>query len=83
MRHGLTIDNKLNELGINLDYWRNKYEHCHKFFKAEYYKKYQEARKEFGEYHRAHYDIKIPKLKLSKDYIMIADLTERFEEFEH
>lgn len=82
MRHALTQDNKLNELGINLDYWRDKYEHCHRFFKAEYYEKYQEARKQFGDYYRVKYPT-AKAIKPSKDYTMIVDLTERYEEFEH
>jgi hypothetical protein len=82
MRHALTQDFKLNQLGINLDYWRDKYEHSHRFFKSEYYEKYQEARKEFGEYYRAKYPTTMP-IQKSKDYVMLADQTEKFENFEN
>ncbi len=81
MRHALTQDNKLNELGINLDYWRDKYEHCHRFFKSEYYEKYQEAKKKFGEYYGKTYPTAKPISY--NNYIPLADRTEQFENFEN
>ena len=82
MRHALTQDNKLNELGINLDYWRWKYQHSHRFFKTEYYQKYQEAREKFGEYYRINYPTAKP-IQQTKDYVRLSDLTEIFEEYEN
>jgi hypothetical protein len=81
MRHILTNDILLDELGIKLDYWREKYNKSHPFFKNEYYQKYQEARKAFGDYYSKQYPKAAVKLKPPKKYTMIADLTERFEEY--
>ena len=82
MRHAPTPDEKLNKLGFNLDYWRWKYESCYQFHNAEYYKKYQEARKEFGDYYRVTYSTAKP-IQETKDYVRLADLTEIFEEYEN
>ena len=81
MRHVLTNDIKLDELGINLDYWRWKYNTSHPFFKNEYYEKYQQAKKAFGDYYGKKYPQNKIKVKPSKEYTMMADLTERFEEY--
>jgi len=81
MRHALTQDHKLNELGVNLDYWRWKYKSCYQFHHAEFYQKYQEARKAFGEYYKTHYNIKVPELNPPMGYTRLADLTEVFEEY--
>jgi hypothetical protein len=80
MKHALTQDCKLNQLGNILDYWRWKYEVSHPFFKAEYYLKYQEARQKFGEYYKITYPNTIPTQE-SKDYVRLADMTENFEEY--
>ena len=81
MRHTVTTDEKLNQLGFKLDYWKWKYESCYQFHNAEYYNKYQEARKQFGEY----YGKKYPTLKpiSTMDYTPLADRTEQFENFEN
>lgn len=81
MRHALTNDIKLDELGINLDYWRWKYNTSHPFFKNEYYQKYQQAKQLFADYYSKQYPKAAIKLKPSKEYTMMADLTERFEEY--
>jgi len=81
MRHAPTPDEKLNQLGFNLDYWRWKYESCYQFHNAEYYKKYQEARKEFGDYYRVTYPTAKPISY--NNYIPLSDRTEQFENFEN
>jgi hypothetical protein len=83
MKHPITLDNKLDELGIALDYWRWKYLVSHPFFKAEYYNKYEKAKKEFSNYYKSKYPKAKIKANESKDYIRLDDLTEKFEEYEN
>lgn len=81
MRHILTLDNTLDNLGHELDYWRWKYETAHPFIKAEYYNDYQKAKKAFADYYSKKYPKQASKVKKPSDYIMLADRTERFEEY--
>jgi hypothetical protein len=82
MRYVLTGDIKLDNLGINLDYWKYKYEAYNPFTKNDYYEQYEKAKKAYSNYYNSKYKKAKVNIVPSEKYTMIADLTEKFEEYE-
>ena len=77
------MDNQLFKLGNNLDYWRSKYNNCHKFFKSEFYIMYEKAKEEYAEYYRNTYRKANIESKPFKHQLRMSDWVEVFENYEY
>lgn len=75
------MDIILDRLIINVDYYRWKYETSHHFFKGIRYDEFVKAKDDLRYYISKNYPkVKAPAYK--NNYVMLADLTEQFENYE-
>jgi 5-bromo-4-chloroindolyl phosphate hydrolysis protein len=77
------MDYQLMKLEDNLNHWRRKFENCHKFFKQEYFLKYEQAKNEYAAYYRTNYPTAKIEPQQFKPFERLADKTENFENFDN
>jgi hypothetical protein len=74
------LDNKLFKLEENFNYYKWKYESCHKFWRKEYYDEMNKAKEELKRYRAKHY----PQTRLltqPKPFLSTSEFSENFEEY--
>lgn len=77
------MDTKLLKLKEDVIYYKWKYDSCHKFWKKEFYERWEQARKNYKDYVMANYPANIIEQNSTTPYIRLDDLTEHFENFEN